>query len=66
MDTSAWVTLAVSGFFALLALLVFVRLLTRKVEPVWREIRIGFFIERITQDDLDESLRPTTLMRPEK
>lgn len=46
MSTAEWVTVAVIGFFALLALLVFLRLLFRKGPPDWIEYRIGVYVER--------------------
>lgn len=64
MDTGSTITISIVGFFVLLALLVFLRLLYRKSDPLWREIRVGFFIERVTAED--DSLPPTTLIRPEK
>jgi hypothetical protein len=46
MSTAEWITAAVVGFFALLALLVFLRLLFRKGPPDWVEYRIGVYVER--------------------
>jgi hypothetical protein len=57
MSTAEWVTAAVVAFFALLALLVFLRLLFRKGPPDWVEYRIGIYVERKPEK---ESLPPTT------
>lgn len=46
MSTAEWITVAFIGFFALLALLVFLRLLLRKGPPDWIEYRIGVYVER--------------------
>ena len=57
MSTVEWITVAVIGFFALLALLVFLRLLLRKGPPDWVEYRIGVYVERKPEK---EQLPPTT------
>ena len=41
------ITLGVAAFFALLALLVFLRLLFRKEPPSWRVLRFGIYVERV-------------------
>lgn len=46
LSTSETITFSVVGFFVLIALLVFVRLLMRRTPPTWHLYRIGFFIER--------------------
>ena len=46
ISTSETVTFSVVGFFALIALLVFIRLLMRRTPPTWHHWRIGFFVER--------------------
>jgi len=46
VSTVEWITVAVIGFFALLALLVFLRLLLRKGPPDWVEYRVGVYVER--------------------
>lgn len=46
MSTDVTITAIFVGFFALLALLTFMRLLLRKKEPTWRRIKMGFFVER--------------------
>ena len=46
LATSETITFSVVGFFVLIALLVFVRLLMRRTPPTWHLYRIGFFIER--------------------
>ena len=46
MSTAEWITVGCIGFFALLALLVFLRLLLRKGPPDWVEYRIGVYVER--------------------
>jgi len=45
-STSETITFSVVGFFVLIALLIFVRLLMRRTPPTWHLYRIGFFIER--------------------
>lgn len=72
MSTTEIVTLAIAGFFIVLAILVFLRLLLRKGPPHWTELRIGFFVERVPEEDLEEFLpplqtpprQPTTLSKP--
>ena len=46
MSTDVTITAIFVGFFVLLALLTFMRLLLRKTEPSWRRIRLGVFVER--------------------
>lgn len=46
MSTAEWITVGCIGFFALLALLVFLRLLLRKGPPDWVEYRVGVYVER--------------------
>lgn len=62
MDTPTTITAAVVAFFALLVVLTFIRLLLRKTPPTWRSIRLGFFVERVP--DEDNPLPPTTYQRP--
>lgn len=64
MDTATTITAIVVGFFLLLALLIFLRLLLRKGPPHWTELRIGFFIERVPEDDAPNPLPPTTYQGP--
>jgi hypothetical protein len=45
------------GFFVLLALLTFMRLLLRKSPPSWKKIRLGVFVEREPDDGDDEAPR---------
>ena len=45
------ITAIVVGFFLLLALITFLRLILRKTPPIWRTMRIGFFVERQTMDE---------------
>jgi hypothetical protein len=61
MSTAEWVTAAVIGFFALLALLVFLRLIFRKGPPDWIEYRVGVYVERKPER---EPLPPTTYHPP--
>jgi len=51
------------GFFALLAILVFLRLLFRKGPPHWRTIKLGVYIERVP-DDAPFSEQDTFVQRP--
>jgi hypothetical protein len=46
LSTSETVTFTVAGIFALIILLIFVRLMMRRTPPTWHLYRIGFFIER--------------------
>jgi hypothetical protein len=46
LTTPETITFSVAGFFVLVALLVFVRLLMRRTPPTWRLYRFGIFIER--------------------
>ena len=51
-------TIVVVGFFLLLAFLAALRTLTRRyggMTPPWRRIRIGVFVERETNNDIDDS-----------
>ena len=50
MSTAGWITLAVIGFFALIAILVFLRLLFRKHPPDWTHIKMGVYIERVPSE----------------
>ena len=54
MSTGETIFYAIVGFFALLAILVFLRLLLRKGPPHWSQLKIGFFIERTPSFDDDE------------
>jgi hypothetical protein len=63
VSTASEITTVIVLFFVLMALLTFLRLLLRKAEPIWREIRLGVFIERKQVDDPpddDNPLPPTT------
>jgi len=62
MSTEAQIALGVVGFFALLALLTFMRLALRRQPPAWTRLRLGFFVEREPVDD-DKTLPPTTYRR---
>lgn len=44
------ITLAVVGFFVILMLLVFARVVLRKVPPSFRRFRVGVFVERDNGD----------------
>ena len=48
------VTLAVVGFFLVLALLTFARIVLRRMPPSYRRFRIGVFIERDNGTHNDE------------
>jgi hypothetical protein len=50
ISTSETITFSVVGFFVLIAVLVFIRLLMRRTPPTWHLWRVGFFIERDPQD----------------
>lgn len=54
MSTAEWITAAIVGFFALLALLVFLRLLFRQGPPDWIEYRVGFYVSRVPKFDDEE------------
>lgn len=54
MSTGETIFYGVVGFFALLAVLVFLRLLLRKGPPHWSQLKIGFFIERTPNNDEPE------------
>ena len=54
MSNGETITLAIVGFFVLLALLVFLRLLFRKGPPHWNQIRLGVYIERVPNPGWDE------------
>jgi hypothetical protein len=61
LTTAEWITVACIGFFALLALLVFLRLLLRKGPPDWVEYRVGIYVERKPEK---RALPPTTYWQP--
>jgi hypothetical protein len=63
VSTAEWITAACNGFFALLALLVFLRLLLRKGPPDWVEYRVGIYVERRPEK---EPRPPTTYYRSEE
>jgi hypothetical protein len=44
------ITLAVIAFFALLTVLIFLRLLLRNEAPKWKRLRWGVFVERDTDE----------------
>jgi len=46
LSEAEWIPLSIAGFFAVLALLVFLRLLLRKGPPDWVEYRVGVYVER--------------------
>lgn len=46
MSDDVTITLAVVGFFLVLALLTFARLLLRRTPPTYRRFRVGVFVER--------------------
>lgn len=48
--TAETITFSVVGFFVLIAVLVFARLLVRRTPPTWRRYRVGFFVEREPTD----------------
>jgi hypothetical protein len=60
VSTAEWITAACIGFFALLSLLVFLRLLLRKGPPDWVEYRIGIYVERKPEKES----RPSTTYQP--
>jgi len=64
MSTAEWVTVGCIGFFALLALLVFLRLLLRKGPPDWVEYRVGVYVERkperVAPDEQYTLMKPPT------
>ena len=62
-STSETITFSVVGFFVLIALLVFARLLIRRTPPTWRLYKIGFFIER-NPDKIDWPTRETPPNEP--
>ena len=76
MSDSETITAIIVGFFVLLALLVFLRLLLRKGPPHWTQLRLGVYIERVPNyddDDWEEEktaeyppqpLPPTTYKKP--
>lgn len=50
MTTVETITAGVFGFFVLLAVVAVLRLVLRREVAVWRELRVGFFIERDRDD----------------
>lgn len=46
LSDAATITLAVVGFFLVLALLAFARLILRRTPPTYRRFRVGVFVER--------------------
>ena len=54
VSTGESIFYGVIGFFALLAILVFLRLLFRKGPPHWSQLKIGFFIERTPNYEIEE------------
>jgi hypothetical protein len=62
LSDSVTITGTVAGFFVLLALLVFLRLILRNHPPDWRQIKVGVFLERVP-DSEKASLPPTTYYR---
>jgi hypothetical protein len=61
LSDASTITVTVTSFFLLLALLIFLRLLLRKGPPHWVQFRVGFYIERVP-DDIPP---PTTYRKPE-
>ena len=57
MSSATQITVGVVGFFVILALLVFLRLLMRKQQPSWKRLRLGVFVERNGVDDAAEDSR---------
>ena len=66
IDLSAgdWVWVGLLGFFALLALLVFLRLVFRKGPPDWVEYRVGIYVERKPERKPEREPRPLTTYQP--
>jgi len=60
LSTGDYVWVGLLAFFALLALLVFLRLVFRKGPPDWVEYRVGIYVERKPER---EPLPPTTYQR---
>ena len=54
MSDAETITIVVVGFFVLLALLVFLRLLFRKGPPHWNQFRIGVYLERVPNPEWEE------------
>lgn len=51
---SVTITGTVAGFFVLLALLVFLRLILRNHPPDWRVFKLGVFVERVPDEEPPE------------
>ena len=69
LATATEVTGVIAIFFLLLALMTVLRLVLRKEEPIWRALRVGFFVERLPERNWDEEherLPPTTYMPPDR
>ena len=54
MTTDVKIILILAGFFALLAMLTFMRLLLRREPPTWKRLRLGVFVERDPDEEDNE------------
>lgn len=54
MSDAETITAIIVGFFVLLAVLTFLRLLFRKGPPHWNQLRLGVYIERVPNPDWEE------------
>lgn len=54
MSDAETITTLIIGFFVLLAVLVFLRLLFRKGPPHWNQIRLGVYIERVPNPEAED------------
>ena len=65
MTTGEAVFWGTVGFFSLLAVMVFLRLMLRKGPPHWTQIRLGVYIERVPDDEWPPpSEQPTVVLPP--
>jgi hypothetical protein len=55
LSESSTITFSVVGLVIGLAIIALLRILIRKETPVWRRIRIGFFVERDHPGESDDS-----------
>jgi hypothetical protein len=53
LSESSTITFSVVGLVIALAIIALLRILIRKETPVWRRIRIGFFVERDPRENDD-------------
>jgi hypothetical protein len=66
LSTATEITGVIVLFFLLMGLLTLLRLILRKEEPLWRAIRIGFFVERVSHESepVEDPRPPTTYQGP--